>query len=154
MADYTYDTPRETDIIYLSENLRPEDRRELFGMTGPDFESEIRHCVDSSECCWVCRRDGKVMAMFGVICTNPMERHGIVWMLASTETAKHKIYTGKWTKKGINALMQDWNFLYNYVDEGNTDTIEWLKWMGAEVHDPAPCGVYGVNYHLFTFTRR
>lgn len=154
MADYIYRRPTEEDIIYLTKHLRKEDRRELTGMVGPDIEKEIRHCITASECAYACSLEGKTLAAFGVICKNPMSRHGIIWMLASEETAKHKLYTGKWTKKGIEAFLNDWEFLYNYVDEGNDETIKWLKWIGAKVYPPVPRGLYGRNYHLFTFTRK
>jgi len=154
VAEYEYRRPTAADIQWLADNLRPEDRKEIGGMTGYNFHEEIQYCVDNSECCWACCLGEKVLAAFGVICTNPMERQGIVWMLASTETAKHKIYTGRWTKKGISALLHDWKYLYNYVDEGNDGTIAWLKWMGATVHPAQPMGLYGLPYHLFTFEGR
>ena len=154
MADYIYRRPTEEDILYLSAHLRKEDRRELVGMVGPDIEREIRHCVETSDTAYACCLGGKTLAAFGVICKNPFERHGIIWMLASEETAKHKIYTGKWTRRGIKAFLQDWEVLYNFVDEGNTETIKWLKWIGAEVYPPEPRGFYGINYHLFVFRRK
>lgn len=151
MAEYIYRTPTEADIKYLTENLRREDRRELTGLTGYDVEAEIRHCIRMSEYCWACALGDKTLAAFGVICVNPIERHGIVWMLASEEAAKHKIYTGKWTRKGIDAFRKDWAYLYNWVDEGNEETIKWLKWIGADVHPARPRGIYNKRYHLFTF---
>lgn len=153
MDDYVFDKPTEKDIHELADNLRPEDRKELIGMTGPDVLAEVKHCVESSDCCWVCRYKGIVMGMFGVICTNPFRKHGIVWMLASNETKKHKMFVGKWTKRGLKALLKDWEYLYNYIDEGNNETIAWLKWMGAKVYPAASRGIYGLKYHLFTFTR-
>lgn len=151
MAEYTYRRPTDEDCIQLAENLREEDRREIGGMTGYNFLQEIRLCVSSSAQCWCCLYGDQVLAAFGVIPTNPMERQGIVWMLASKYTKEHKLYTGRWTRRGIQALLKDWDFLYNFVDKGNYSTIKWLRWMGAEIHPARPRGIYGLPYHLFTF---
>jgi len=150
---YYFQQPTMEDIKYLADHLRPEDRREIAGMTGADFLTEIRHCVASSACCWSCLCDGQLLAIFGVICTNPFRKHGIIWMLSTEHTVDHKMYAGRMTRKGLNAILQDWEYLYNYVDEGNNRTIAWLKWMGAKVYPPRPRGLYGYPYHLFTFKR-
>lgn len=149
--EYLYREPTAEDIAQLAENLRDEDRKEVAGMTGYNFKAELEHCVKSSAKCWCCLYGDKVLAAFGVIPTNPMEREGIVWMLASRYTAEHKVYTGRWSKRGIQALLKEWDFLYNYVDKGNDETIKWLKWIGAEIYPPRPRGIYGLHYHLFVF---
>ena len=75
-------------------------------------------------------------------------------MLASDESARNKVFVGRWTKKIMNAFLEDWDYLYNYIDSGNDDTIAWLKWLGADVKPAQPMGPYGTMYHHFSFTRR
>lgn len=151
MAEFTYRTPTDDDLSYLAAHLRPEDRRELIGMTGPNVEAEVMRCWRNSKAAYACYCDGVIISAFGVIETNPILRHGIIWMLATAETAKHKIYTGKKTREGIRAFLHDWEYLYNYVDKGNDATIAWLRWLGAVVHEPQSMGLYGLPYHLFEF---
>ena len=154
MAKFVYDTPTEEDVAFLAVHMRDEDRRELVGAVGPNIKGEVARCVRNSAKCWVCRYDGVVLAAFGVIETNPFRKHGIIWMLSTRYTAQHKVYAGKWTRKGIAALLRDWEYLYNYVDDGNEETIVWLKWLGAKVYPAKPYGIYGLPYHFFEFTRR
>lgn len=151
MAKFTYTTPTAEDMREIARMMRPEDRREIVGLIGPNIETEANYCVESSECAYVCKCDGVPLAAFGVVRQNPFENVGVIWMLATKETAKHKVYTGKWTRRGIRAFLNDWDFLYNYVDEGNDRTIAWLKWLGAKVYPAAPYGIYGLPYHKFTF---
>lgn len=151
MADYVYTVPTPEDMKELAANLRDEDRREIIGAIGGNIEKACLRSLKLSECAYICKRDGVPMAAFGVVRDNPFENVGQIWMLATKETAKHKIYTGKWTLKGIRAFMKDWDYLYNFVDKGNDDTIKWLKWMGAKIYPPRPYGLYGNLYHKFTF---
>lgn len=151
MAEYTYTTPTKEDMAELSRMMRPEDRQELVGAVGPNIEGETQYCLEASECAYICKRDGVPMAAFGVVRKSPFQNIGVIWMLATTETAKHKIYTGKWTRRGIRAFLRDWDYLYNFVDEGNDATIRWLKWLGAKIYPARPYGIYGLPYHKFTF---
>ena len=152
MAEYTYTTPTKEDMLEIARMMRQEDRREVIGIWGGNhLEEAVLYCLDKSECAYICKRDGVPMAAFGVKRENPFQNVGVIWMLATTETAKHKIYTGKWTRRGIRAFLRDWDYLYNYVDEGNDRTIAWLKWLGAKIYPPVPYGVYGLPYHKFTF---
>ena len=151
MADFTYSKPTREDMIEIARMMRRQDRRELVGIVGPNIEAETLLCLEASEQAYICKCDGVPLAAFGVVRTSPFEHVGIIWMLATEEKAKHKIYTGKWTRKGIRAFLQDWDYLYNYIDEGNDDTIKWLKWIGAKVFPAAPYGIYGLPYHKFTF---
>ncbi len=151
MADYVYSKPTPEDMKEIARMMRAEDRRELVGAIGPNIEKETLYCLEASECAYVCKLDGVPLAAFGVVRKSPFEKIGVIWMLATTETAKHKIYTGKKTREGIRAFLQDWDFLYNYVDVENKRTIAWLKWIGAKIYPPAPYGFYGNLYHKFTF---
>lgn len=151
MAEYTYSTPTPEDMKELSRMMRDEDRREVIGCLGVNLEAAVLYTLESATVAYICKRDGVPMAAFGVVQENPFQKVGLIFMLSTTETAKHKIYTGKWTKRGIQAFLKDWEYLYNYVDEGNESTIKWLKWLGAKVYPAAPYGIYGLPYHRFEF---
>ena len=144
MADFTFSTPTEDDMREIARKMRREDRLEIVGLLGDNIEAACLHSLRMSNAAYICKCDGVPLAAFGVA-------DGVIWMLATKETAKHKVYTGKWTLRGIRAFMKDWDYLYNFVDKGNDDTIRWLKWMGAKVYPPRPYGLYGNLYHKFTF---
>ena len=151
MATMTYRKAVKADARELAINLRKADRKELIGIVGDALLQEIEYCIEASEQAFVCECDGKLMAAFGVYRTSPFENIGVIWMLATTETVKHKVYVGKWTKKGLQAFLKDWDLLYNYIDQGNSETIKWLKWLGAKVYPAQPYGLYGLPYHKFVF---
>ena len=111
-------------------------------------------CARCSQWARVALFDGVPVAAFGVYPTNPFAKVGCIWMLTTKVTQQHKYYTGKKSRAGIQALLQDWDMLWNYVDAGNVQTIQWLKWMGAKVGEPEPLPPYGCLYRYFEFRRR
>ena len=147
----TYRKAVKEDAKAIAANMRKEDRRELVGIIGDNIEKEVEYSIEASEQAYVCECAEGILAAFGVVRTNPFKQEGMIWMLATNLTAKHKVYTGKWTRKGVEAFLKDWDYLYNYVDKGNDETIKWLKWIGAKVYPPEPYGIYGLPYHKFTF---
>ena len=151
MANFTYHKATKADAHKIAKRMRKEDRIELIGMIGDNIEQEVEHCIETSEQAYVCECDGVPLASFGVVRTTPFENKGLIWMLSTEETAKHKVYVGKWTKKGVQAFLKDWVYLYNYVNKGNDETIKWLEWIGAKVYPAEPYGLYGRLYHKFTF---
>lgn len=148
MADFTFSKPTEDDMREIARRMRQEDRRELVGIIGDNIEAECLHCLAASDVAYICKADGVPLAAFGVV---GLIWGGIIWMLATEETAKHKIYVGKKTREGIRAFLSDYGYLYNYIDAGNKDTIRWLRWLGAKIYPAAPYGIYGLPYHKFTF---
>lgn len=151
MANFSYHKATLADAHEIAKRMRTEDRIEIVGMIGDNIEQEVEYCIASSEQAYVCECDGVPLAAFGVVRTSPFENIGLIWMLSTEETAKHKIYTGKWTKKGIQAFLKDWDYLYNYVNKGNDETIKWIKWLCAKIYPAEPYGLYGRLYHKFTF---
>ena len=149
MADFTYTRPTEEDMRELARHLRPEDRRELAGLVGDNIEAACLNSLRASSAAWICKCDGFPLSAFGVA-GSPIGG-GVIWMLSTTETSKHKIYVGKKTREGIRAFLHDWGYLYNYIDAGNTETIKWLKWMGAKIYPAKPMGLWRLPYHKFTF---
>lgn len=151
MADFTFSTPTVEDMREIARTMRPEDRREVVGVVGDNIEREAVFCLQSSDCAYICKHDGKPLSAFGVVRTNPFAKIGIIWMLSTVETAQHKVFVGKKTREGIRAFLSDWDYLYNYIDAGNDKTIRWLRWLGARIYPAAPYGIYGLPYHKFTF---
>lgn len=144
MADFTFSTPTEDDMREIARKMRREDRREIVGLLGDNIEAACLHSLRMSNAAYICKCDGVPLAAFGVA-------DGVIWMLATEETAKHKVYVGRKTRAGIRAFLADWGYLYNYIDAENTETIKWLRWLGAKIYPAAPYGIYGLPYHKFTF---
>lgn len=150
-----YVIPTKEQLLYIADHLKKDDYREIVGLSGrTGIRDNLLLCARCSQWARVALFDGVPVAAFGVYPTSPFERKGCIWMLTTETTQRHKIYVGKQSMAGIKALLQDWDVLWNYVDAGNVQTIQWLEWMGAKVAEPEPLPSYGCLYRYFEFRRK
>lgn len=146
--------PTQEQLLYIADHLKKDDYREIVGLSGRTcVRDNLLLCARCSQWARVALFDGVPVAAFGVYPTNPFAKVGCIWMLTTEVTQRHKYYTGKKSRAGIQALLQDWDMLWNYVDAGNVQTIQWLKWMGATVGEPEPLPPYGCLYRYFEFRK-
>lgn len=152
MVEFT--EPTQEQLLYIADHLKKDDYREIVGLSGrTSVRDNLLLCARCSQWARVALFDGVPVAAFGVYPTNPFAKVGCIWMLTTEVTQRHKYYTGKKSRAGIQALLQDWDILWNYVDAGNVQTIQWLKWMGATVGEPEPLPPYGCLYRYFEFRK-
>lgn len=155
MAKLSYTLPTLENLKYIADNLKEADRKEIIGQEGPGtIHDEILRSAMHSEFCLVCNFNDEPVAVFGLRRTSPFEKIGLVWLVTTAKTQERKVFVGRETKRVINRFRKDWKLLYNYVDEGNNNTIKWLKWLGAKVYPAEPHGIYGLPYHYFEFTQK
>lgn len=154
MANVAFMKPVPGDLRYIADHLKQSTRKEIVGLTGPNILLELEHCVRASDVSVECRIDNVPVAVFGIIRTNPFFPEGVVWFVTTEETQNNKIYTAKQSKKIIRSWLHDWERLYNWVDEGNVQTINWLKWLGATVYPPEPKGISTMKYCYFEFRKQ
>ncbi|MBQ8920516.1 MAG: DUF2833 domain-containing protein [Acidaminococcaceae bacterium] len=146
--------PTEEQLLYIADHLKKDDYREIVGLSGrTGIRDNLLLCARCSQWARVALFEGVPMAAFGVYATNPYYKTGCIWMLTTEVTQRHKIYVGKKSREGIKAILKDWDVLWNYVDAGNVQTIQWLEWMGAKVSEPEPLPPYGCLYRYFEFRK-
>jgi hypothetical protein len=79
--------------------------------------------------------------MYGI---NPTgKKVGVLWMLATDEFENHTKDFVHECKVVFNRLIQDYDYLFNYVHSKHEKAIKWLKWLGCKVYDPEPVGIKG-----------
>lgn len=121
------------DIYYLSQNLREEDRVEVFLSHGHSPREALEKCLDSIHCYTSLNaKTGVPICMFGVNPEMILDDKAVVWMLSTEELFKIKIKFLKKSKIFINEMLQIYPCLYNHVHAKNIKSIEWLTWLGAK----------------------
>lgn len=116
------------DCVYLAKNLREADHNEVQAAVG---KSDLEALVFS----WAATKtpyaivNGETPAgIFGVV---PVTQGvGAIWLLGTDELTQ-----GRWTflresKKWLNKVSDDYQLLFNYVDERNTLHLRWIEWLG------------------------
>ena len=153
MAKYVFAKPTRGDAEYVACNLKNDNQLELLALIGDNALKEIIESLEHSEDIGCLYIDGLPAAVYGVRRINPLSDSGIAWLLMTEEVNKHKIFVGKATRNGIQAILGRYKKVYNWVNAENKDIIRWLKWLGATFSGPQPYGVYRKQHYYFEFRR-
>jgi Protein of unknown function (DUF2833) len=143
--------PTEERVLFVAENLRQEDADEvmLSNHVGP-YEAVFTSWSDS-EVCHCIEDDGVPLALIGV---TPGEAGGLIWMLATPGLFSTLLQKIQFLREGaiwVELMLDDYDFLYNWVYSKNVRAIKLLRWLGFTIDPPAP---HGPSAALFHFVHR
>jgi hypothetical protein len=142
---------RDGDIDELLADVRPADQAEADALFGPgELRQAITASVASSAMCWTADAGGRVAWMFGVAPVSLMSDIGLPWMVGTTLVDRERRALTRLTPPYIARMLAAYPSLANVVDARNVKSIAWLRRAGFKVHAPAPAGVAGLPFHLFT----
>lgn len=128
-------TPTAEDLEYLAENLREEDLREINTVSpGSDTLRLLIESAESSDRCFVVRKDGVPVVIFGSKGTEDVLSIGAqaadIWLLGTDAIKLNKTSFLKLSRKVIQEISEDVDYLWNIVDPRNELHIRWLQWLG------------------------
>ncbi len=129
------------DCIFLGPRLRPEDKRELAAVTKKEPTEALRIGLNAGAICKTAlmqNEDDKwyPVGMFGI--TPDLDafglgiRAGAIWYLGSSDIYRAQKDFMRLSRKWVEILMGQYDFLFNYVDARNTRHIAWLQRLGFE----------------------
>lgn len=134
--------------------MREADRREVMAASGRYPEEALQESVRVSTECWAGMLGEEPIAIFGVGPLNILNGIGSPWMLGSDELVAHSFYLLRMSRPYVERMHQIYPVLFNLVDERNTVSQRWLRWMGFKMYDPIPYGPFGVKFRPFERVRR
>ena len=147
MAEVTIFRARLADADELYANLRPADRAECEAYGKPSVQGGLRESIADSLHCWTARREGKLMAVFGV--GEITQDVGSPWMLGTPVLDKHPRILQRLAPEYVQIMLGIYPHLLNFVHAKNTRSIRWLKRLGFRLHDPELYGTRGELFHRF-----
>lgn len=150
---YEFTIPTKEDAAYIAANLKQNNRQEIIAAIGDNALNDILRSMKRSKMLGCFKANGVPVAIYGVIPDSLLSDTGVVWLLFSDETMQHRQVVGRYTKRGIQAIMAKYELVYNWVNTGNKDIIRWLKWLGAKFKGPYKHGIYGIEHYYFYFER-
>jgi len=136
--------------IIGSIGLRTADMQELYRSTGnPSAKENLLNSLRASYTAKTAFVDNEPVAMFGVALTDVFTLEGCIWLLATEKAADYWLSFGKISREFIDKAKDSHSRLFNYVDAENTISINWLKWLGFNIHEPQPYGFSRTPFHYF-----
>jgi hypothetical protein len=121
----------EADAYALAVDLRPEDEAEIQAMSGQEPVRALLHGIRFSDVPLAIQDgDGSTIGLFGVVTTQQTPRVGAVWLLASPKLLKYSRRLARESWRWVETFQQNYDVLFNLVDERNTVHIRWIQWCG------------------------
>ena len=128
-----YARPSEPlDAYVLAPELRQADKDEVAAHGGTSGLFALKRGYSRSKIAkTICvERTDEVVAMYGVVCIDPVLPSGGAWLLGSDQLTRHGMTFARHCVRYIETLQDQFPVLFNYVDARNTLHIRWLKWSG------------------------
>jgi len=145
---------RHEHVEALAANMEEADIQEIAAFTGETPHEALTRGVDKSTACiTVLAKDGTVLAMFGIAPINHITRTGIPWLLATKESRKYRREFILLQADYIEAMLDIYPRLLNYVHASHKVSVRWLKRIGFTLEEAAPAGVKGELFHKFHLER-
>ncbi len=136
-------------VEYLANNLRKLDEKELFYMRGKNAKEELRISVEYSIWTKSVLYNDECIAIFGFAKHNANDSKGVPWLLASDKLQKLSIRIARLCPFYINKMLEDAQYLENYILSEHTHSIKWLKWLGFSFDEPQEFGIFNKQYRRF-----
>ena len=149
-----YCIPTIKDAEYLAEHLNQANKNEMLAGYGNNILSDILNGMKYSEAVGCCRFDGVPVAIYGVRKPSPLADYAQVWLFLGEINDKDRYYVARQTKRFVEAILERYSYIYNYVDAGNETIIKWLKFLGAEFSEAEEFGVFGNKHYRFEIRRK
>lgn len=134
-------------IRTIAKRMRQADRDEVSAMSDRTPGEALAYSLRKSACAWTGIIDGRPEVMFGVGDLNILAGVGAPWLLGTDAVEVHAREFLRLSVDFRDQLLRRYPIMRNFVDDRNTISIRWLKWLGATVLEPVE--LRGHPFRLF-----
>lgn len=154
MADNIALVPAEPDHIEaIAERMRQADIDEVLASSGRSPADALEYSLAKSAIAMTALVDDRPEVMFGVGDLNILTQTGAPWLLGTEAVTEHWVVFLRASLSWRNQLLARYQVLTNVVDDRNTVSKRWLRWLGFRLSDPFPIGRGGAMFRLFELRR-
>lgn len=146
-----YDIVRATPehAIAIAQNLRLDDRRELWAASASQPTRTIMRSIKASTWANVGLVDGVPACVFGVVQVGLFGPAAVPWAMTTPLVDRHRRAFMRHSRQWVDKMTADHALLFNYVDARYSAAIRWLRWLGFDIMSPEPYGPFGLPFHRF-----
>lgn len=154
MIDVQLIPATEEHLQLILPNVRQADIDELYAVSLLSTEDAIRIGMRTATMSWSGFANGELVTMFGVSPASMLSGKGTPWLISTHVVEKYQKTFLRGSRHALQAMLQVYPRLENYVDERNHVAKAWLHWLGFRLEDPAPFGPLGLNFHRFHMEKK
>lgn len=125
-----------SDVDYMKENLREQDKEELALMgtkTPEEIENALRFGLEYPEStCYTLEYQNKIVAMFGVVPNDEDHSSATYWMLSTSDVRKFPKRFLKLAKQYTEYFKAEFDTLWNFIHPSNKLSLKLVEMLKAE----------------------
>lgn len=134
------------DVEFLSTRLKDADIREVWSSHHYTPHEALTISMEKSIICLTISNKGVPLGMFGITAETYLSDVGLIWLLTSDDINKIKIRFLRRSKDFVDLMLGRFSVLYNFTSADHTESIGWLRHIGADMGEPMK---YGVEQKMF-----
>ncbi len=135
----------------ISTTARGMDRLEVLYQSGLELKPALELSYRISSECWAGFADERLVTVFGVGATAPLDGIGAPWMIATPELERLAIPFLRRNWYYLNRMKMSYPVLTNVVYAENDVSIRWLTWMGFEMGEIELYGPQAKPFRRFSW---
>lgn len=137
----------------LFEFMRPSDVVEAEAVSNRPILDRIEEAIEISSMCQTLFIEGRLASIWGVVDVPKEPTGGIPWMLGTEIINEHPRVMARESVFQLHRIMEDYEFLRQFVYVQNNDSIRWLKWLGFKFLEARVIGPKGFLFYPFEYRK-
>lgn len=133
---------RVSHIPVIASRVRPEDKAELWDFACVTPAQAMYYGLNQARLARTGFIDGEAVCMLGVNTISVVSGIGRPWMIGTSLLDKYAMTFLRRCQPVVAEMLSDYKRLENYIDVRNVKAIAWLQWLGFEMEEPEPMGIY------------
>ncbi len=146
---YSIEKAVPADAARLAFNMRACDRDEVWASHMRTPVEAVTMGIFFSLETRVAKYKGEPFLIFGVTPATSLSDRGIIWMLGTTLLADHRTWFLRESRREVSRISRGFRTVENWVDARSRANIRWLRWVGFQIGEAKPYGVFGMPFHHF-----
>jgi len=136
----------ENVVRHVADHLREADRRECWAYGLDDPMEGLTKSIATSDRTFTGYADSEPCVIFGVGRLSVLSSTGVPWLMGTDKVDENKIRFLRESMIVRDVLMEGYGNLRNIIHMENTNSLNWLQWMGFQL---APPIVWGPHFEWF-----
>ena len=149
MVEYSLVPATSGLAVRVAGDMRESDAAEVWASHHHTPHSAVLASLKGSRNPLIGLADEKPVCIFGHCPTSLLSSSTSPWLLGTDDLPLHSREFLKLSKLYVDELGKHFRLMFNYVDERNTTSVRWLKWLGFRVYPAEPFGAEQMPFHYF-----
>ena len=142
------------DIDFIAARMRMEDVIELEAGTGRSPYGALNLSFKMTPRPRTGVVNGEPIAMWGAAKRSLLSHKASVWLLGTDGVTQFKRAFLKHTPAELDAILQEFPYIENWVLATNRRSLRWLKWLGFNIDEPEAMGIEGQDFRRIWMERK